>query len=309
MFGVSQTNWFRSWSAGGVLTTGTTNLNTSRSVSSTPLPEPGRVWERQVLMVSGSAEHAVASAIVSVPVYAKLAANASVVGMQFRAVVRPSLGAPPIDTQVQFVSALPNARQASASVADIAVAWNVGELNLTPGSSNLVGNLLIRIPAGATVGHCYQIDIDSADGSPDFSTQYDFERRAGCIWVGGAAPTAASLISDDWRKAFFEVGNLLSGDWDDADNDGFANLLEYWAGTNPTNANSLLRLDRVASTATGSFELLSAPGKQYVLECRENLVNSTWIPIATNLGNGRAIQYLLTNGVSGTRYYRLRINP
>lgn len=309
VFGVSQTNWVRTWSAGGILSTGTTNLNASRSVSGLPAAEPGRVWERQVLLVSGSSENVAPSGVVSVPVYARLAANATVSGMQFRAVARPSVGAPPLTTQLQFISALPNERQASSAITDIAVAWNIGDLNLAAGSSNLVGNILLTIPAAAAAGHCYLIDIETADGSPDFSTQYEFEIRAGCVWVASTALSLPSLISDDWRQAFFNGVNSLTADWEDADNDGFANILEYLAGTNPTNANSLLRLDRVANAADSVFELLSAPGKSYVLECREQLDSSTWHPISTNLGNGQAMQFLLTNGVSGTRYYRLRVDP
>jgi len=306
IFGISQTNWFRSWSATGVRTAGVTNLNTSRSAASLSGEYPGRVWERQALMISGGAENVLPGNPVSIPVSAKVAGTARVKGLQFRVVIVGRDGAPPLTTGVQFVPALPGARLASGSANEIAVAWDIGQLDLEPASSNLLGEIRFSVPGGAGHGQCYRIDLASADGSPDYTTQYEFETRAGCIWVGTGAPESASLVSDEWRETFLAGLAGLAGDAEDADGDGFVNLLEYLAGTNPTNAQSLLRLD-LPGASGGPLELLSAPGKRYVLECRDAVQSGVWQTVATNWGTGRAIQFPLND--DGTRFYRLRVDP
>lgn len=310
-FGISQTNWFRSWSATGVRVAGTTNLNTTRAVSSLPGQTedgyPGRVWERQALMVSAGAENVPPGGFVSVPVHVRLAAGSRLKGLQFKAEIVPAAGSPALTSPVQFFSSRPGERQASATTSEIAVAWDVGQLDLAAGTSNHLGDVRFTVPGGAVAGDCYRVALTSADGSPDYSTQYEFETRAGCIWVGTPAPEPLSLVSDEWRRTFLGSATGVDGDDDDADDDGFANYLEYLAGTNPTNAQSLLRLD-FSGGGTGPLELLSAPGKRYVLEARDGLADGNWQPVSTNWGTGRAIQFLPNDG-GGTRFYRLRVDP
>ena len=310
VFGISQTNWARTWGVGGVLTTTTTNLNTTRVATGLVLPQPGLVWERQVLLTAGSAEFVQPGALISVPIHARVGAASSLAGLQFRAVVRPSNGALPVSVPVTFNSQLPGERQSSGSVSDVAVAWDLGQLSFAAGSSNLLGHVLFTVPLTTAAGSCYTVDLEASDGSPLPPTQYQFETRAGCVWVATAAAAPNRLVSSEWISSFFGGVGVLSGDNDDADGDGFANVLEYIAGTNPTNANSVLRLDRASQLVGGPvFELLSAPGKRYVLEYRDSAVTGPWTPAVTNFGNGRLIQLPLSNGNNGTRFYRLRVSP
>jgi hypothetical protein len=313
VFGISPTNWFRSWSAGGQLTTGTTNLNVSRvatSLSTLALaqdPLPGRIWERQALILAGNAENVLSGEAVTVPVHLKLSSAATVKGLQFRAVVYPEFGGPNLTIPVEFISLMPGERRVNSGASEIAVAWDIGQINLVPGSSNLLGHVRFVVPDAAARGHCYRIRIESADGAPDFVTQYEFETRTGCVWVSGPAVEPFSMASDEWRSTFFSTPGF-TGDDQDADGDGFSNLLEYLAGTNPTNAQSLLRLDLSAAVGD-SFELLSAPGKRYVLECRDGLEGSGWIAVSTNWGTGRSVQLPFNRGAASSRFYRLRVNP
>lgn len=310
VFGISQTNWSRAWSAGGVLTTIATNLNTTRVATGLVPAQPGLVWERQVLLTAGGAEFVQPGALISVPIHARVGAASSLAGLQFRAVVRPSNGALPVAAQVTFVSQLPGERQGSGSLSDVAVAWDLGQLNFAAGSSNLLGHLFFTVPLTTAAGSCYTVDLEASDGSPLPPTQYHFETREGCVWVATAAAAPTRLVSSEWQSSFFGGGGNLSGDTDDADGDGFANLLEYIAGTNPTNANSVLRLDRATQLGGGgpTFELLSAPGKRYVLEFRDAVGAGQWTPAFTNIGDGRVIQLPLSNGTNGTRFYRLRVS-
>ena len=217
----------------------------------------------------------------------------------------------PLAAPVTFNSEHPGERQSRGSLSDVAVAWDLGQLNFAAGSSNRLGHILFTIPLTTPAGSCYSVALEATDGSPMPPTQYQFETREGCVWVATAAAAPTRLVSSEWHGRFFANGSPASGDNDDADGDGFANILEYIAGTNPTNANSVLRLDRAVQAGGGApvFELLSAPGKRYVLEYRNAAGAGQWIPALTNLGDGRVIQLPLANGNNGTRFYRLRVSP
>ena len=56
------------------------------------------------------------------------------------------------------------------------------------------------------------------------------------------------------------------------------------------------------------FQLLSAPGKLYVLEGNSNLLDPNWLPVATNLGDGQMQEFIQSNP-GGLRFYRLRVLP
>jgi hypothetical protein len=225
-------------------------------------------------------------------------------------VVKPLDGAPALSSQVQFISSFPDAQVVTPSIGEAAIAWNFERISLAGGSSNLLGFIQFTVPATAQVGNCYMVSLANADGAPSLTMQYDFETRSGCVVVLDAAPAgAASLVSDEWRQTFFPTSQG-SGDLFDDDGDGFVNLFEYLAGTNPTNANSVLRLDQLGQVAGAPvFGLLSAPGKTYVLECRDQVSGAQWQAVATNSGTGQTIQMNLANGPGGTRFYRLRVIP
>lgn len=74
----------------------------------------------------------------------------------------------------------------------------------------------------------------------------------------------------------------------DADNDGFANLLEYATGGNPTNADSISRVTGAASNGI-AYLIFSrntdATDATLIVERSNSLTNhATWSGIATNLG-------------------------
>jgi hypothetical protein len=60
----------------------------------------------------------------------------------------------------------------------------------------------------------------------------------------------------------------------DNDNDGFSDLQEYLADTNPTDPNSLLRITACATSAqatTGTITWTSRPTRQYHVQKRDDL--------------------------------------
>lgn len=309
--GVSTNNWSRGWAVGGVRTNGTTTLRASLLARSTN--GAGQIWLREALIGAGRVENAAPDSEVRVPIFIRVGALARVTGLQFRAGVVPARSAPPLDSAVQFVPALPGAiAPVNFTPTQVGCAWNLGSLNLAGQSRILLGHLHFRIPATATAGAVYRIPIANADGAADLSRQYDFETISGAVWVGQPAPRPEEAISDEWRIRFFgDTDNPLGAPDADPDNDGISNLLEFLAGTDPTDANSRPRLSaNPRATAAGlTLRLLSAPGKIYVSEWSPSLVTPIWTPFATNYGDGYSAEIAAPTAPGGSGFYRLRILP
>ncbi|PAW80763.1 MAG: hypothetical protein B9S33_17930 [Pedosphaera sp. Tous-C6FEB] len=309
--GVSTTNWSRAWS-GGLRTTGVTNLVPAALLPASVTP-PGEVWHRQVGLGALPLENIAPGTTVNVPVFARVAPGAQLAGLQFRAVVTPSAGAPVLAEQAQFIPALPNATIQPAALNAVVSAWNLGQVAMAAASSNLLGAVRFTVPATASAGASYAVTFANADGSPDFFTQYNFETRGASVWVSRSAPTPLSITSDEWKTAFFGgAAGADAADLADPDGDGVVNALEYLAGTNPTLATSRVQLAPGGWRNGGrdlAFQLLSAPGKYYVLESNTDLVSPNWTPIVTNLGDGNLKEFIQAVTPGGPRYYRLKVLP
>jgi hypothetical protein len=178
----------------------------------------------------------------------------------------------------------------------------------------LLGHIRVSLPSTAAAGQSYTLRFSHADGSPDLQTQYDFETKPGSIWVSSPAMRPPDIISDEWKIQFF--GSLTSVEADpgaDPDGDGVPNWLEYLAGTDPTSANSRLRLEVAPDSQNRkaiALQWLSAPGKRYSLETAMDLSSSDWSVLAENLpGDGTVQEWIHTNVSSTTRFYRIRLQP
>jgi hypothetical protein len=108
------------------------------------------------------------------------------------------------------------------------------------------------------------------------------------------------------------------GPYDDMDGDGYCNLYEYVAGTDPTNGASLFRItlgetngDVIVSypknVATGTgYEVLS---QYYTLEFASDLVNGTWqeVPGHTDLPGDNGTNTYIPIVTNGAVFYRARV--
>ena len=155
---------------------------------------------------------------------------------------------------------------------------NAGINAFAPGSTDLAG--LPRITGGT-------VDIGA----------YEFQ-------------TPASVISYAWLQ-HYGLPTDGSADYADPDGDGMNNWQEWIAGTNPTNAASVLRMTSAAPAASGiTVSWTSVSGRSYTLERSSNLgVAPAFSAVQSGLADpGGILTYTDTNAVGpGPFFYRVRV--
>lgn len=117
-------------------------------------------------------------------------------------------------------------------------------------------------------------------------------------------------MPDSWEKAFFGTTVISSGGSSDHDHDGFLDLHEYRAGTDPTNAGSALEI--VDNGSTGQLPIItwqSASNRFYGVLLSTNL-QSGWVLLApTNLpGTPPVNVYTDSTTTNAIKFYRIRLN-
>lgn len=134
-------------------------------------------------------------------------------------------------------------------------------------------------------------------------------------WRADAAARLAPPGSfDAWQARYFGGPDDASADPDaDPDRDGFSNSMEYSAGTDPTNAVSVLRITALDLQGGNLVVRWStAGGRTNVLQVSHNLDNgfSDLTPVAVG-GTGDTITnaVLPTSTDNAPAFYRIRVGP
>jgi hypothetical protein len=113
-------------------------------------------------------------------------------------------------------------------------------------------------------------------------------------------------IADDWQLAYF--GHIDIDPNDDPDHDGMSNYAEFWAGTDPLDANSVLKILNVQLASDGSPQITwqSVPGKNYSVQYSSDLLN--WTALGSVQATG-SIASMLDNTFAHVpqRFYRILV--
>jgi hypothetical protein len=115
-------------------------------------------------------------------------------------------------------------------------------------------------------------------------------------------------IGDQWETNYpgFSTNNIADGALD-FDNDGMSNRDEFIAGTNPTNAASVLRLV-LSTTNANVLTFVAQSNKFYTVQARTNLTLAPWTTV-TNFVGSTSVRTATVNSVSPPqeieRYYRI----
>ena len=92
----------------------------------------------------------------------------------------------------------------------------------------------------------------------------------------------------------------------DPDGDGFTNLDEYIAGTDPGDGESLLQvLNLIPQPFSVTFDTVT--GRLYGVEYKDDLLDATWQSLTSNVsGTGGAVE-VDDSDQTGKRFYRIQV--
>ncbi|VGO21881.1 putative Ig domain-containing protein [Pontiella sulfatireligans] len=126
---------------------------------------------------------------------------------------------------------------------------------------------------------------------------------------GDASDTDNDNIADNWEINYF--GSITNSDGTaDFEPDGFNDYSEFIAGTNPTNALSLLNID-VVEAGTNANEYViqwqSAGERSYRIMSAENLVFPIWITNASGIAATPATNITTVTNTLSPAFFRVEV--
>ncbi len=314
--------WTRTWRSSGLLEpelVGTTGAPPAVRVASRQDFTLDFGWYRPAKIEAKTIENTDPGELISVPVILDLMRGHHLSGMSFRAIVNSQGNAPSIRSGLRFRPqkgfAAPMLSQ-ELGLNQVLCAWPLGQMEIfTPGPIQ-IGTLEFVIPLTAEVGDSYSISFPSADGSPDASTQFDFETLKGQVWVRSSALKPQRRTSDEWIQNFFNgMDSAITNDDSDPDQDKVDNIDEYLAGTDPQDASSHLKLETpewLKAEEGGNIILKwqTVAGRFYSLESITDPAKGNWSSVGDEFqGNGREVEYRheFQRGDGSVMYYRIRL--
>jgi hypothetical protein len=118
-------------------------------------------------------------------------------------------------------------------------------------------------------------------------------------------------LPDDWELAYF---NTLARDGTgDYDGDGQTDWMEFQAGTDPTNAGSVLRVITLSTPTSGPVRIFwsAVLGKKYRVQFKNSLLDPAWTDLPGDVVAADTTGFAddATSGATGQRYYRVRLVP
>ena len=119
--------------------------------------------------------------------------------------------------------------------------------------------------------------------------------------VTWGADENADGIPDDWQRENW--GKVWPSASTDSDGDGASNLAEFLAGTDPTNANSVLRVDISPREQGVYLEWFTAPGNYYQVQLTSDFVN--WSDVGTPRFAPSTSDAVPMESTGNTQYYRV----
>src|SRR5262249_39356763 len=128
------------------------------------------------------------------------------------------------------------------------------------------------------------------------------------IYSADAAGKHLPTGYEQWKLTF--LGDINAPDSGDADGDGLNNLAEYIADTNPTNANSNLRITSITPVPGGTaFEWEGGLLSTQFLQCSFGLDPAHgWVNILTNAPpTPSPFRFTNSLGTNAVQFYRLRV--
>ena len=179
----------------------------------------------------------------------------------------------------------------------------------------LVFTLLSALALQAAVTFTYSYDpagrlqgVNSSKG-PRIAYVYDAAGNLLSRTVEAFIDSDADRMDDNWELATFAT--LARNGTEDFDGDGQIDLHEFISGTNPANAQSVLKIgvpDAASGKVTVSWQ--SVAGKSYRVQYQNGLGDANWIELPGQVAATGATASAVDNPAAGAskRFYRVVIS-
>jgi len=182
-------------------------------------------------------------------------------------------------------------------------------LNLSDPGSAKAGSTFTNITAFGITGQITGYDGTVANSQKLDFTGFDVRLKRAELRYDGPDPldVDGDGLPDAWEIRSF--GHLWTSDGSgDYDGNGFIDLHEYLAGTDPTVSDSLLKLRRIVPSAAGDVTVhwQSVTGKQYRILHTTNLVSGLWETKASGIPGAElnSSRTVTTEGTEG--FFRIQ---
>jgi hypothetical protein len=217
--------------------------------------------------------------------------------------INPTITSPPLSQSVVRSGSVTFSAGFSGNPLPFGVQWRQGAVTLV--SNSVSGfqdffTLTNAQPANAGTWRVVVNNLASASGN----------YRTFTLTV--LADSDGDGLPDAWELAYGLRTNNAFDATQDLDGDGLSNRDEYSIGTNPTNAQSCLRIQTIArsNTAEGTtLTFLAVSNKTYTVEALANAGDGSWFRVADVVaaGTNRMIQVIEPPDLTAPvhRYYRL----
>jgi hypothetical protein len=164
----------------------------------------------------------------------------------------------------------------------------------SPVATNTTGDLVVNNVLAST---SYRVQVLNAAGNVNSST-------ATLTMLNDAD---ADFMADIFEQQYGFSTNNAADALLDMDGDGMNNRDELIAGTNPTDASSVLKLTQ-SLTNTTVLEFVAQTNNSYMVQFRTNLSQAVWTPIATQTPNASQVRTVTVHTPfpgTGEGYYRV----
>jgi hypothetical protein len=195
---------------------------------------------------------------------------------------------------------------------------STGTVMLAGGSlfvTNATGNALLEVRSGSLVLNSGTLVVDQLVLTNSCGS---FTRTGGTLIYSNAVLNADADTDADGIPNAFDLDPLDPADaGSDPDGDGFTNLQEFQAGTDPTNSASAFRITSITQVAGTNILItwMTGIGKTNALEKvaggMGNFTNNfdTWFIVTNTVGTTTNYLDIGAIGINPARYYRVRLVP